>query len=669
MSEWIEFRPKLKAAERRKFLEMAKCIAKGATSAAREAARTEKPALSASIHLLCDLSEHGWSARIRTPKSNPTVEIQRQSSYLQSDEQRDLVRKQHLRARNEQLHKASVTKFIRSMERRRNVNGAFVSIFSLMRDGRELASALRAIRGDAGGTDAAALQRTIQPYIQVVSTDAVCSQTGLSLNDIWRYFRHTWASHYASVPGRSMAFLVRDAAVPFHPVIGIGALGSAVVQNTVRDDWLGWTPSAVVEELRQRPTKSDAVWLSRILEEGIADVYIADLLRDGKVEPSDLKKPRPEVIEQLAKEASRAKGQHQDNYEPDDHRRGDLSAADDDFWIKRAETDLFRSKRADLLAMLLEVRRHMLAAFDGPPSSSGLARLLDSTEGRRMVGRLIHRKKAESVGVCIADVTVCGAIAPYSHLTGGKLVAMLACSPEIVCAYKERYKASPSIIASSLAGREVVRQPHLVALSTTSLYGVEPNQYTRLRIPASVVGGSSDESVRYEKLGITEGYGTFHLTSSTRKALWEVVQQDNTRTVVNWLFGEGVNPRLRGLRDGMDVLELPSDQILKHGSAKIVYGVRLARNAEQVLLGKQKRPRFYLPTANAANATRLIADHWTERWLTSRAIRDDVLERVESEQTVYPVTHGARVKLPIDPLDRERQLELFEPDDPMPHYE
>jgi hypothetical protein len=64
-----------------------------------------------------------------------------------------------------------------------------------------------------------------------VTPDAVCSETGQRLNDIWRYFRHTWVNIYRSVPGRNLMILVRDRAVPGHPVIGIAALASSVIQQ------------------------------------------------------------------------------------------------------------------------------------------------------------------------------------------------------------------------------------------------------------------------------------------------------------------------------------------------------------------------------------------------------------------------------------------------------
>ena len=42
---------------------------------------------------------------------------------------------------------------------------------------------------------------------------------------------------------------------------------------------------------------------------------------------------------------------------------------------------------------------------------------------------------------------------------------------------------------------------------------------------------------------------------------------------VNSIFGEGVNPKLRKVRDGIDLLGWPSEVLLQHGRHRIVYGV------------------------------------------------------------------------------------------------
>jgi hypothetical protein len=130
------------------------------------------------------------------------------------------------------------------MERRRLTPNGWQSIFSVMRDGQELAESLTKLREDPSRLEAN-LNEVVLPYIQFVETGAYCSETGLLLSDIRRYFRHTWVTAYKSIPGRSLSILVRDRAKPVHPVIGIAFLGSAVVQQSIRDKWIGWDVPSV----------------------------------------------------------------------------------------------------------------------------------------------------------------------------------------------------------------------------------------------------------------------------------------------------------------------------------------------------------------------------------------------------------------------------------------
>jgi hypothetical protein len=82
-------------------------------------------------------------------------------------------------------------------------------------------------------------QRELPPTFRVSVPPPVCRETGLRLSDIWRYFRHTWVNIYRSVPGRNLMVLVRDRAVSNHPIVGIAALASSVIQQSIRDKWIG----------------------------------------------------------------------------------------------------------------------------------------------------------------------------------------------------------------------------------------------------------------------------------------------------------------------------------------------------------------------------------------------------------------------------------------------
>src|SRR5581483_968708 len=117
----------------------------------------------------------------------------------------------------------------------------------------------------------------------------------------------------------------------------------------------------------------------------------------------------------------------------------------------------------------------------------------------------------------------------------------------------------------------------------------------------------------------------------------------------NSIFGEGISPRMRKLRVGLDLVGLPSQRLLHHGSPRIVYGLPLATNFRDVLLGRQKKPKYILPTSGAEQATKLIADYWVRRWLSMRIDNPQVLSEVEQDTLILPITHRARVVLPEIP--------------------
>jgi len=286
-----------------------------------------------------------------------------------------------------------------------------------------------------------------------------------------------------------------------------------------------------------------------------------------------------------------------------------------------------------------------------------LRELLEDSEGRRVVAAIVKKAKADKVGVALADISVCGALPPYNEILGGKLVSMLLASPEVTTAYRNRYEEARSIIASSMAGRPVVRPPRLVCLTTTSLYGAGSSQYNRIAIPCEKAGGQPGEQIRYACLGETIGFGTGHFGPVTVQELTRVVEQSAHGQRVNSVFGEGVNPRLRKVRDGLDALGFPSDQLLVHGSPRLVYGIPLARNFREYLLGIDQQPAYYLSTKDPKTVTRQIVNWWADRWLVPRIRRDEVLTRVAAHTLVHPIRHGARVPLVSEDPD---QLPLFD---------
>ena len=190
--------------------------------------------------------------------------------------------------------------------------------------------------------------------------------------------------------------------------------------------------------------------------------------------------------------------------------------------------------------------------------------------------------------------------------------------------YQRRYGGSSSIIASSRAGRAVSRAADLVFIGTTSLYGQRPTQYERIRIPSDLE--SESEGLRYEYLGKTRGIGTFQFGDQTVAEMARLLAQSKRGQQVNSVFGEGVNPRLRKIRDGLDALGLATDDLLNHGGPRLVYGVELARNVRAYLLGMDKSPKYILGQKGPRQRTAMISEWWTKRWVLPRIAKEGILD-------------------------------------------
>jgi uncharacterized protein DUF4338 len=595
--------------------------------------------------VLSDLAIQGWDIRVRKDQVlvKPPAPIDNDRAA-----EKARIRRQELIKRNAQLRKPAVREFLRSMERTRLFDQKFVSIFSLMRDGRELADALRNARGHVNNGWAETLLGVTDPYLQFVSSEsATCSWTGLRLMDIWRYFRHTWTNQYTSVPGRTMMFLVRDAAIRFHPVIGIGALSSPVMQIRQRDSWIGWDPETFLTQVRANPTLSLARWLVKMADAAISEIYIEDLIEDGLISIRELAHPNAVTVEKLLAESNVQRRRHHRFTRAREHKSKRFVDSGTEYWAERARSHLFRSKRALALASYLRAREAIRAALGVRPTAKKVAAFASTAHGCDAIRKILKKVKADRLGIAAADISVCGAIQPYNAILGGKLVAMLAASPEVVLEYGRRYALAESEIASAMAGRAIVRRPNLVLLGTTSLYGVGSSQYNRISIPCDRVGGSPDDSICYKELGHSKAFGTSQYSDETVAALVDLVQQSTDGQRVNSIFGEGTSPKFRKVRQGLDLLGLPSELLLQHHRPRVVYAVTLVRNLREYLLGFHERPDYVAPLDKGGTAK--IAAWWRERWLRNRIASDDVLGLLAGHTLIHPICHGARVAGPRVP--------------------
>ncbi|MCE7894912.1 MAG: DUF4338 domain-containing protein, partial [Sorangiineae bacterium PRO1] len=205
----------------------------------------------AALAVLADLIGQGWVWRYREHHLElaPPDFTTTPTSAGEIATQKEAIRLSMASERLAELSKDSTRRFLAEMEQPREHKGSTHSILSLVTSGEALARDLRAVAQLEDGAREEGLDRVIQPYIQFVSEDQHCKLTGYRLIDVWRYFRYYWSLPYFSTPGRNLFYLVRDAARPLHPVIGIAALGNSMVRLGPREEWIGWTVESVASRV------------------------------------------------------------------------------------------------------------------------------------------------------------------------------------------------------------------------------------------------------------------------------------------------------------------------------------------------------------------------------------------------------------------------------------
>jgi len=558
--------------------------------------------------------------------------------------------------RQAQFREESVREFVRKMERdtRINTNGGR-SIIELITDGEELYQDLAPLQDQGQEEIAEDLEDVVQPYIQKVEKGKKCEHTELDLMDIWRYFRYTWLTPYNTVPGRNINFLIRNSAKPKDPVMGIATLASPMMNMSVRDNYIGWTIDAVENELQwkkrvheyeeqlpeekrttDKKTRTDTTteWLETEEEyeervsEFCSDIREAleDSIKDAisNIRYDDFAEEHPELSEESFvnpdERVTEILKQIEEESEQTIEEGEDENPEKIEDWEKRSETALFRKKRARALQKLLRDQKYFEEHSD-EGDVEFIRTGLNDESGRKAIKTALKEIKKERVGASMMNIMVCGAIPPYNRILGGKLVAMALTGPKVINMYQKKYGDYQSEIASSMKGEAVSKQNELVFLDTTGLFEIGSAQYDRIRVP------TDNGQIEYDQIGYTEGYGSIQFGPETRKRLSQVTQLEEGRKVVRGRFGEGVSPRIRKIRRGLNNCGLETD-LLKHESRRIVYGIDLAENSQNYLLGIDDDPEYYWEFDDPEIEQESIYQHWIDRWASMRAQKQEVLENI-----------------------------------------
>ena len=530
-----------------------------------------------------------------------------------------LLRSWMQESRHERL--VSFSDFINRMEKS---SATKKDISNLIADGNELANRMhKVLNGEIDITEA------VQPYLQLVTDageESVDQFTGQKVSDIWRYFRMTWSTPIENTPGRTMQYLVRDAAQKMHPVMGIASLENSAVAITCRDNYIGWTTKAFIEQISsgKRGVHEAFEKLIEYLNEGIQFIDVTGLCSHDEID-----NPNDNLVQRLSSIAKEADNERRNILVRQYNSKSSKIAGISDT-SRISEELLFRRKRAERLAKFISAKTMILSVISETEFENKWQELCETETLSTAIRIALSAQKSKHIGSSILELNICGAIPPYNEILGGKLVALLATSPQVIADYRKRYSGRISEIASKVKGEDVCRPAELVYIGTTSLYSIGSSQYNRLKIPQSVLGSTYD--LEWKKLGYTTGFGTLHISRATTISLKEATNDGNNK--VNHVFGEGPSPKLRLLSTSIrELLESNSEdtkEFTKHAMSRIVYGINLAQNSSDYLLGYTNKPIYYADSDDYSIGTRKIIKYWQIRWLKKRLSYSPIFERIRN---------------------------------------
>ncbi len=509
-------------------------------------------------------------------------------------------------------------------------------ISCLIADGGYLADKLQSVLNQK-----TPIEDAVSPYLQLVKENERDTFTGLRLSDIWRYFRLTWSTPAETTPGRTMQYLIRDAAHPMHAVMGIASLENCAMQITCRDDDIGWTPKSFTKKLialkELKEVYSEFERLLSFLEEGIQGIDYQDLCSEAEI-----LNPSEETVKMLQFKAAAAEEERQYLLKlSQSEKRNELEEKSELGSISReTENALYLRKRAEQLSKLLQSKKLLNDLMLGSNFERMWLPFAESETGYSAIRTALIAQKGKHIGSSMMELNVCGAVPPYNEILGGKLVALLATSPQVIYDYYKRYDLRRSEIASRLKGEDVRRSAELVYIGTTSLYYVGSSQYNRLKVPKEIL--ETDFDIQWRRLGKTFGFGTMHISKATTMSLTEATS-DIGFTRINHVFGEGASPKMRlmsmAIRELLETNQVEAKELSKHAMSRIVYGASLAKNTKEYLLGLEDKANYGFDIEDYIVGTKKIISFWQQRWVLSRLRFTPIFDRIRAfDKTAFLVS-------------------------------
>ena len=597
--------------------------------------------------LLADLVDLGWSIEI----TRKGFEIS-PPKYVKSDEAKIKARNSNWRAAENDIRNLQDVTFINKL-RKPPVGSKNKSIDLLVDNGDELKKLFEEVNSlKDENKKVEALKKIIKPEIQHCFLDEICSFTGLRLMDIWRYFRLTWSMPYQTSNARTMPFLVRNGARPNKPIIGIFQLVNPFFNNTGRNSFLRWDNYlSAAQEIKNKNLTVDelADAFLQIIDKSLKETRYDDLIDDQNL----IKKPTQKVITKLTDLAEQYRIEETEEEKIQFKKIKIKTRREVETPLSKSSEKMYLKKRSKRLSKLLFARMIFNEYNLKKNPKKAITIMLQIRDGQRAMNIALEYIRQGIYSTQAADLNVCGSIAPYNELLGGKLITLLSTSKNVMEKYDENYKKEKSIISSAVAGRNIIKPSKLLFLTVSSLYDIASSQYNRLKLYQKNYPKLKTDLIFHEA-GFTEGIGSYHISQKTSDLINELtgkVKKYEKKSI----SGKGHSHKIRKIIIGLKILNLRQEDIMMHNQRRrnYVFFHKNKKNMIKYLYGLKKIENF-----NHCSSDLSIADAWIKRWVIKRIQRKESLEKigVSNYKTVSSLFENVVKEFPFD---KDKNLNLF----------
>lgn len=404
---------------------------------------------------------------------------------------------------------------------------------------------------------------------------------GVRYGDAFGLALRLWTMPYRGRQGRQFRFVVVGDApdVCAGPVIvGLIEIGDDAPYSVERDRLLGLRPQEVLEWINTRPDRSEVA--ARIAAR--LRTFRSALLPIGSL---DVFAPADEVIANEQQILERARGR---------------SRTAVGFMQKKRMAYLVRLARGE--TAFLRLMRDEEVAPDDPSLREGVRAIRNLTLPRAHM-----------------EVTICGAVPPFAHGLGGKLVVAFLGHPAIL----DVTRSVPGSILQQVFEIERVASmiPNwgILALTTRGIYPGHSALYNRAEIPGW------EGTLRLRRIGETRGATTTFLRLRTGKLAQLMLSTSAPARKVSMKYGTGGAKRQRTIESAVLSLGLP-ETFVHAGIRRPIYGVRMVENLEAVMWAGEEPKWVVERDENAERYSERAVSMWRMRW------REQVERRLGEEQ-------------------------------------